>query len=72
MKTTDENVGGQTNTPTHTSALHALTGLGVTGPGGIYKPDAEPTTRRCARCGRPAMWIAGAGEALCVRHQDDY
>lgn len=56
----------------HTATLHAATGLGVQGPGGIYKPDASPTTRKCARCGRPAMWIAGAGEALCVTHQDDY
>jgi hypothetical protein len=27
---------------------------------------------RCARCGSPASWVAGAGEALCLRHQDDY
>ena len=46
--------------------------LAKPGPGGLYKPDASPTDLRCARCGRPAMWIAGAGEALCVRHQDDY
>ena len=26
----------------------------------------------CARCGRPARWISGAGQALCVRHCDDY
>lgn len=27
---------------------------------------------RCARCGSPASWIDGAGEALCARHEDDY
>jgi hypothetical protein len=27
---------------------------------------------QCARCRRPARWIAGAGEALCERHEDDY
>lgn len=41
--------------------------------GGFYRPDASATDRRCARCGDAhAAWIAGAGEALCVRHQDDY
>lgn len=60
-------------TPTHTAALHAATGLGVKGPGGTYKPDAQPAPGgKCARCGKPGMWIAGAGEVLCVRHQDDY
>lgn len=52
--------------------LDTLTGLGKAGPGGIYKPDASPTTRLCAICRKPAMWIAGAGQAICVRHQDDY
>jgi hypothetical protein len=56
----------------HTAKMHKVTGLGVSGPGGIYKPDAVPTRKKCARCGAPAMWIAGAGEALCARHQDDY
>ena len=40
-----------------------------------FKPDAHPTTERCARCGRRGSgvaWISGAGEALCYRHQDDY
>jgi len=39
-----------------------------------FKPDASPTKLRCARCGTTAgvAWIAGAGEALCYRHQDDY
>lgn len=37
-----------------------------------HKPDASPTVRRCARCGAPAIWIAGASEALCARHQDSY
>jgi hypothetical protein len=47
--------------------------LGKVGPeGAIYKPDASVTDLRCARCGAPAMWIGGAGEALCYRHQDDY
>jgi hypothetical protein len=49
-----------------------LLSMAKAGPGGMYKPDASPTKLRCARCGRPAMWIAGAGEALCHRHQDDY
>lgn len=41
--------------------------------GGFYRPDATPTDQRCARCRSPhAMWIAGAGEALCASHQDDY
>jgi hypothetical protein len=42
--------------------------------GALFKPDASPTTRACARCGTTSQvaWIAGAGEALCVKHQDDY
>lgn len=44
--------------------------------GMVFKPDATaaPTGSRCARCGTTAAvaWIAGAGEALCARHQDDY
>ncbi len=58
-----------------TEALHAITGLGVEGPGGNYKPDAMTPPvgcERCARCNRPGMWIAGAGETLCHAHQDDY
>ena len=27
---------------------------------------------RCARCGQPADWVAGAGEYLCERHEDSY
>jgi hypothetical protein len=27
---------------------------------------------KCARCGKPGMWIMGAGMVLCVRHQDSY
>ena len=47
--------------------------MGKQGPGGLYKPDATPTTLPCVRCGAPAMAIGGAGGlALCVRHQDDY
>jgi hypothetical protein len=53
--------------------LHGVTGLGVHGPGGTYKPDAEPAPGgKCARCGKPGMWISGAGLVLCVRHQDSY
>ena len=61
-------------TPKHTRDMHAATGLGVSGPGGLYKPDASPVQddETCVRCGEPGMWIAGAGEVLCVRHQDDY
>lgn len=36
------------------------------------KKKADARTHKCARCGKPARWIAGAGMALCVRHQDDY
>lgn len=58
----------------HTSALHQLTGMGVSGPGGMYKPDAEPAKpgQRCVQCGRPGMWISGAGRVLCHTHQDNY
>lgn len=57
----------------HTATLHGLTGLGIQGPGGMYKPDAQPAPgEKCARCGKPGMWIMGAGMVLCVRHQDDY
>jgi hypothetical protein len=57
----------------HTTTLHGLTGLGVPGPGGMYKPDAQPAPgKKCARCGKPGMWIMGAGMVLCVRHQDSY
>ena len=41
-----------------------------------FKPDASaaPAGERCARCGSKSgvAWIAGAGEYLCYRHQDDY
>ena len=41
-----------------------------------FKPDAKPNPdqKPCARCGRHegVAWIAGAGEYLCYRHQDDY
>lgn len=41
--------------------------------GELYKPDANPNERGpCARCGKLGVWIAGAGEVLCARHQDDY
>jgi len=41
--------------------------------GQVFKPDADPSHRgKCGRCGRPGVWIAGAGEYLCARHQDDY
>jgi len=60
-------------TPARTQSLHALTGLGVEGPGGAYKPDADADSPGpCARCGRSGLWISGAGEYLCVRHQDSY
>ena len=61
-------------TPARTAELHAVTGLGVQGPGGTYKPDASaaPAGETCANCGRPGMWISGAGRVLCVKHQDDY
>ena len=41
-----------------------------------FKPDASvaPAGESCARCGTKLgiAWIAGAGEYLCYRHQDDY
>jgi len=41
-----------------------------------FKPDASaaPVGERCARCGTKSgvAWIAGAGEYLCYRHQDNY
>lgn len=41
--------------------------------GHVFKPDSNPNDRgRCARCGQPGVWIGGAGEHLCARHQDDY
>lgn len=41
--------------------------------GELYKPDARPDQRGpCARCGKLGLYIAGAGETLCARHQDDY
>ena len=41
--------------------------------GELFKPDANPNQRGpCARCGKGGVWIAGAGETLCARHQDDY
>jgi len=52
--------------------LVGLAGGRVIG-GYVFKPDAKPDNiGRCARCGRPAPWITGAGEHLCHRHQDDY
>lgn len=57
----------------HTSALHELTGLGVQGPGGTYKPDADAKNEGpCDQCGRRGLWISGAGRYLCVAHQDNY
>jgi hypothetical protein len=58
----------------HTQSMHKLTGMGVDGPGGVYKPDASPATpgQKCQKCGRDGMWISGAGLTLCYRHQDDY
>jgi hypothetical protein len=41
--------------------------------GELYGPDANPNERGpCSRCGKGGVWIAGAGEILCARHQDDY
>jgi hypothetical protein len=41
--------------------------------GQVFKPDAYPEDRgRCGRCSRLGVWIGGAGEYLCARHQDDY
>lgn len=41
--------------------------------GQVFKPDACADARgECARCGNPGVWISGAGEYLCARHQDDY
>jgi hypothetical protein len=41
--------------------------------GEVFKPDANPDDRgRCANCGRPGVWISGAGRYLCAEHQDDY
>ncbi len=39
-----------------------------------YRPDVNGSHRgKCARCGAPdSAYIAGAGEHLCPRHQDDY
>lgn len=70
----DETMTENKSTPKRTQTLHDITGLGVDGPGGTYKPDAKPVpaSERCERCGCPGMWISGAGEVLCVKHQDDY
>ena len=41
----------------------------------IYRPDASSAgNASCAVCGATSdvAWIAGAGQALCHRHQDDY
>ena len=47
--------------------------LGHVVDGVMFKPDAHPAHRgECARCGRPGVWISGAAEILCGRHQDDY
>jgi hypothetical protein len=41
--------------------------------GEVFKPDANPDDRGpCANCGRPGVWISGAGRYLCAEHQDDY
>jgi len=75
MNNDDAETMNNDQTPQHTQILHEATGMGVSGPGGIYKPDAKAVTtpnERCERCGAPGMWIAGAGEVLCVRHQDSY
>lgn len=41
--------------------------------GKVFKPDANPDDQgRCANCGKPGVWISGAGRYLCARHQDDY
>jgi len=41
--------------------------------GEVFKPDANPRLQgRCANCGRPGVWISGAGQYLCAEHQDDY
>ncbi len=47
--------------------------LGHVVDGNLYKPDAHPADRGpCTRCGRSGVWISGAGQHLCARHQDDY
>ncbi|GEM_PF-366351 len=50
--------------------------LGQVIDGSLFKPDASPAPAgaRCAVCGTThhVAWIAGAGEALCAAHQDDY
>lgn len=41
--------------------------------GEAFKLDANPEHRgECARCDKPGVWISGAGEILCARHQDEY
>lgn len=41
--------------------------------GHVFKPDAVPeNTGYCRICGRPGVWISGAGGYLCYLHQDDY
>jgi len=50
-----------------------LMGLGHVVNGQVFKPDANPKQRGpCGRCGKPGVWISGASEFLCARHQDDY
>ena len=63
---------------TQAAALQAM-GIDLVALGGkvvdgeVFKPDANPDDRgRCASCGRPGVWISGAGQYLCAEHQDDY
>ena len=38
-----------------------------------WKPDTDHSTGgECEICGRPGLWICGAGQILCANHQDDY
>jgi len=46
---------------------------GKTVNGEIFKPDADPENRGiCEICGDSGIWIAGAGQYLCAKHQDCY
>jgi hypothetical protein len=55
------------------AAFPQLLSCGKVVDGYLFKPDACPSVRgACARCRRPGVWIAGAGEILCARHQDSY
>ncbi len=36
------------------------------------KRRANAVVHYCARCGRRGHWVSGAGQALCIDHEDDY